>query len=79
MLIQEGIGALRPTPILMERRHWKLRRVKARTSSLERRWARWGDALAAAGYQQNEWNGKLDSAEVLKRVAELSRRRPAPD
>jgi len=31
-------------------------------------WARWGDALAEAGFAANEWNQRLDSAEVLNIV-----------
>ncbi len=34
-----------------------------------RYWARWGDALTEAGLQPNEWNGKLDSNEILKAIA----------
>lgn len=38
-------------------------------------WARWGDALADAGYAANEWTGKLDTGELLQRVAVLARER----
>ncbi|HEY1604494.1 MAG TPA: GIY-YIG nuclease family protein [Allosphingosinicella sp.] len=31
-------------------------------------WARWGDALAEAGYKPNAWNARLDSNEVLTAV-----------
>jgi hypothetical protein len=31
-------------------------------------WARWGDALVEAGYQPNEWTGRLDSDAVLAGV-----------
>lgn len=36
-------------------------------------WARWGDALVEAGYPVNEWVGKLDTAALLQRVAEVAR------
>jgi hypothetical protein len=36
-------------------------------------WARWGDALAEAGFAANEWNQRLDSAEVLNTVIEVIR------
>lgn len=28
-------------------------------------WARWGDALAEAGFSPNDWNSKLDSNQIL--------------
>lgn len=34
-------------------------------------WARWGDALIEAGYSANEWKIKLDSAQLLERVAAI--------
>lgn len=34
-----------------------------------RYWARWGDALKDAGFEPNDWTGKLDSDEVLNGVA----------
>jgi hypothetical protein len=36
-------------------------------------WARWGDALAEAGYAANTLQQKLDPADLLKRLAELVR------
>lgn len=36
-------------------------------------WARWGDALAEAGYAPNEWNQRKDSREILEQVAALCR------
>jgi AcrR family transcriptional regulator len=38
-----------------------------------RYWARWGDALNDAGFQPNDWNGKLDSEEVLREIARAVR------
>jgi len=38
-------------------------------------WARWGDALVEAGYPANEWSAKLDTADLLQKVAELARQR----
>jgi hypothetical protein len=38
-------------------------------------WARWGDALKEAGYAPNEWTGKLDTNELLQKVAELTQKR----
>jgi hypothetical protein len=40
-------------------------------------WARWGDALGEAGYSANEWQGRLDTAQLLRRVAEITRERGA--
>lgn len=45
-------------------------------------WARWGDALTEAGYQPNEWTGRLDSDEVLNGIVAAVRhfgRLPARD
>lgn len=36
-------------------------------------WARWGDALAEAGYAANDWQQKLASTDLLNRLAELVR------
>ena len=36
-------------------------------------WARWGDALAEAGYQPNEWNGRLDTQSVMDSVITVCR------
>lgn len=36
-------------------------------------WARWGDALIEAGYQPNEWTGRLDSDDVLNGIAAATR------
>lgn len=36
-------------------------------------WARWGDALAEAGYSANEWQQKLDPDALLRRLADLVR------
>lgn len=37
-------------------------------------WARWGDALAEAGFEANEWNQRHSSDAVLRQVAHLTRR-----
>jgi hypothetical protein len=37
-------------------------------------WARWGDALAEAGYSPNEWNQRLETNQVLLGVIETCRR-----
>lgn len=34
-------------------------------------WARWGDALVEAGFAANEWQAKLDSTELLSKLAAL--------
>lgn len=31
-------------------------------------WSKWGDALLEAGFQPNDWQGRLDSEEVLRGV-----------
>lgn len=36
-------------------------------------WARWGDALAEAGFAPNKWNQRKDSRQILERVATLCR------
>jgi len=36
-------------------------------------WARWGDALVEAGFAANEWQQKLASTDLLRRLAELVR------
>ena len=38
-------------------------------------WARWGDALIEAGFEPNQWQGKLDTGELIRRMAELIRQR----
>lgn len=38
-------------------------------------WPRWSDALAEAGFSANEWRGKLDSNELLRKFAEIVRDR----
>jgi hypothetical protein len=40
-------------------------------------WARWSDALAEAGYSANEWQGRLDSQELLRKLATIVRERGA--
>lgn len=37
-------------------------------------WATWGDALGEAGFAPNTWNQKLDSSQILSRIAPLCRR-----
>jgi hypothetical protein len=36
-------------------------------------WPRWSNALAEAGYAANAWQGRLDSNELLRRLASLVR------
>lgn len=40
-------------------------------------WARWSDALAEAGYSANAWQGKHDSGQMLRKLAEIVRERGA--
>jgi hypothetical protein len=37
-------------------------------------WLRWSDALSEAGFAPNEWNQKLDSREIVERLAGLCRK-----
>ncbi len=37
-------------------------------------WLKWSDALVEAGFQANTWQGKHNSAEILLRLAELTKR-----
>lgn len=37
-------------------------------------WARWGDALREAGFAANAWQEKLDTALLLAKLAEITRR-----
>jgi hypothetical protein len=37
-------------------------------------WSKWGDALAEAGFSPNQWVAKLDSDQILRAVADLSRK-----
>ena len=36
-------------------------------------WARWSDALAEAGYEPNDWNGRLDTQSVMTSVLVVCR------
>ncbi len=36
-------------------------------------WARWGDAIAEAGFEPNQWTGRLDTEAVLTAVAAACR------
>lgn len=40
---------------------------------LGRYWARWGDALTEAGFQPNDWTGKLDSDSLLNGIIHAMR------
>lgn len=36
-------------------------------------WARWGDAVSEAGYQQNDWNARADESKILDDFADACR------
>lgn len=37
-------------------------------------WARWGDALAEAGYTQNEWTPALEESQIVENLLRLTRK-----